>query len=157
MEKKIKKYRNYSHQDIIDNAAKVKSMAGLLKSLDLKVAGGNYDNMRRLLQKLNVNCDHWTGQAWCRYERLKDWSEYTKGASTKPHLIKERGHKCENCLNTAWMGGPIKLEIHHVDGDKTNNNIVNLQLLCPNCHSYTDTYRVPKYKLREENPITKRV
>ena len=38
------------------------------------------------------------------------------------------------------MGQPINLEIHHKDGDRTNNSLENLQLLCPNCHSYTPTF-----------------
>jgi 5-methylcytosine-specific restriction endonuclease McrA len=61
------------------------------------------------------------------------------------HLIKFRGHKCESCGNTEWFNQPIKLEIHHIDGDRTNNNLENLQLLCPNCHSITPNWRKQKY------------
>lgn len=43
--------------------------------------------------------------------------------------------KCINCGNT------IPLEVHHIDGDYTNNNESNLQLLCPNCHSLTNTIK----------------
>ena len=35
----------------------------------------------------------------------------------------------------------IKLEVHHIDGDKLNNDEDNLSLLCPNCHALTDTFR----------------
>lgn len=49
--------------------------------------------------------------------------------------------KCERCGNVEWEGQPIPLEVHHVNGDKTKNDIDNLQLLCPNCHALTDTYR----------------
>lgn len=37
--------------------------------------------------------------------------------------------------------GTIPLEIDHIDGDYTNNSEDNLQLLCPNCHSLTSTYK----------------
>lgn len=37
--------------------------------------------------------------------------------------------------------GKIPLEIHHDDGDYTNNTEDNLKLLCPNCHSLTSTYK----------------
>lgn len=50
-------------------------------------------------------------------------------------------HKCECCGNTKWMGQPIPLELHHIDGDRHNNIIENFQLLCPNCHAFTDSYR----------------
>lgn len=56
--------------------------------------------------------------------------------------IKER--KCEYCGNTEWLGQPIILELHHIDGNKTNNNLSNLQLLCPNCHSITDNFKSKK-------------
>ena len=40
-----------------------------------------------------------------------------------------------------WLGKPITLEVHHKDGNHQNNELENLQLLCPNCHSYTDNWR----------------
>lgn len=55
-------------------------------------------------------------------------------------LIQLRGRQCECCNVVEWLGEPINLELHHKDGDKSNNELDNLQLLCPNCHSYTDNY-----------------
>ena len=56
-------------------------------------------------------------------------------------LITLRGHQCECCKLTTWLEQPINLELHHCDGDKSNNELDNLQLLCPNCHSYTPNWR----------------
>ena len=53
--------------------------------------------------------------------------------------IKE--HKCECCGLTEWMGKPIPLEVHHKDGDRSHNELSNFELLCPNCHAFTDSYR----------------
>ena len=39
------------------------------------------------------------------------------------------------------MNGEIALELHHIDGDTTNNELSNLQYLCPNCHALTKNYR----------------
>lgn len=39
------------------------------------------------------------------------------------------------------MGKPIALELHHVNGVKDDLRIENLQILCPNCHAFTDNYR----------------
>lgn len=50
-------------------------------------------------------------------------------------------HRCNNCKLTDWLGKPIPLELEHTDGNSSNNLLENLELLCPNCHSLTDTYR----------------
>lgn len=144
-------YVNYTDADIIRYAAEVKSMAALLKKLGLKSAGGNYSNMKRKLQSLNLECKHWKGQGWNKGEQLKDWSDYSRNSTIKPHLIRDRGHKCEGCQNTQWMKEPIPIELHHTDGDRTNNSEENLQLLCPNCHALTDTWRGRKYHDSDSN------
>ena len=51
-----------------------------------------------------------------------------------------RGEICEICGITEWNGKPLTLQIDHIDGDRTNNHLDNLMILCPNCHTQTDTY-----------------
>lgn len=58
----------------------------------------------------------------------------------KEELILERGEKCEICGITEWLGKKINLQIHHKDFNHYNNDKNNLQLVCPNCHSYTENY-----------------
>ena len=75
-----------------------------------------------------------------------DYNRFKKGVAIKSShainaLVFLKGHRCENCGLTSWMNQPISLEVHHVDGDYLNNDIDNLKLLCPNCHSLTDNYR----------------
>lgn len=57
----------------------------------------------------------------------------------KEYLFQLRGHQCEDCLLKVWKNQPITLEMHHIDGNPDNNEILNIKLLCPNCHSYTST------------------
>ena len=58
-------------------------------------------------------------------------------------LLKEgyKEHKCENCGLTHWCNDLIPLELHHKDGNRHNNTLDNYELLCPNCHALTDSYR----------------
>lgn len=135
------KYKDYTDEDIIKYAAEATSMGQLLRKLGLRVAGGNYDNMRRNLQRLELKCEHWKGQGWSKGKQTKDWSDYSKMESIKPHLIKEVGHICEHCKRTEWEDHRIPLEVDHIDGDRTNNERDNLRLLCPNCHALTPTWR----------------
>lgn len=65
----------------------------------------------------------------------------------KRYLMELRNNKCEKC---GWgeinqTSGKIPLEVHHIDGDCTNNKIDNLQLLCPNCHSLTENFGVHNF------------
>lgn len=53
----------------------------------------------------------------------------------------EQGQKCGKCGISEWMGSPITLELDHKDGNHHNNKRENLEALCPNCHSQTDTWR----------------
>lgn len=48
--------------------------------------------------------------------------------------------KCEECGITEWNGKPIVIQLHHKDGDRTNNELDNIAELCPNCHSQTENY-----------------
>lgn len=65
-------------------------------------------------------------------------------SSTKllKRLIKDgyKEYKCEICGLFDWLGKPISLQLDHIDGNHYNNNLSNLQILCPNCHSQTDTF-----------------
>ena len=61
----------------------------------------------------------------------------------KGKLIREglKENKCEICgLINEWNGKPLVLQLHHINGNHTDNRLENLQILCPNCHSQTDTY-----------------
>ena len=60
-------------------------------------------------------------------------------------------HKCEVCSLSTWNGRPIPLELDHISGDKTDNRLKNLRMLCPNCHAQTEHYRgrnMKKYRAR---------
>jgi hypothetical protein len=54
---------------------------------------------------------------------------------------------CEECgIGLIWQEKPLVLELHHVNGDNTDNRLENLQILCPNCHSQTDNHRAKSRK-----------
>jgi 5-methylcytosine-specific restriction endonuclease McrA len=56
------------------------------------------------------------------------------------YLLEKFG-KCMKCKLSEWMGEPLMLELHHVNGNDKNNILSNSELLCPNCHSQTHNFR----------------
>lgn len=56
-------------------------------------------------------------------------------------IMHEQKYQCNKCGKSEWNGAPITLELEHKDGVSSNNTRENLECLCPNCHSQTDTWR----------------
>ena len=72
-------------------------------------------------------------------ERFKK-GEVTQRGTLRKILTEVNGYKCSECDIAEWNDKPITLQVHHVDGNCTNNMPDNLKLVCPNCHSQTSTF-----------------
>ena len=66
-----------------------------------------------------------------------------KTSTLKRRLLREGvlRPRCAGCGLERWRDTPIPLELDHVSGDRSDNRLENLRLLCPNCHAQTETYR----------------
>ena len=76
--------------------------------------------------------------------------DYQLSGHIRRYLFEKYNNKCSSCgwsEFNLWTN-TIPLEVHHLDGDYTNNEETNLTLLCPNCHALTDTYKSANTKGR---------
>jgi hypothetical protein len=59
----------------------------------------------------------------------------------REYLIEKFGESCGECgIGPVWNGKPLTLHLDHINGDSDNNRWHNCRLLCPNCHTQTDTF-----------------
>ena len=61
--------------------------------------------------------------------------------SLRYRILYEQKGCCNNCGLNKWMDKDIPLELEHKDGNNKNNIRENLEMLCPNCHALTETWR----------------
>jgi 5-methylcytosine-specific restriction endonuclease McrA len=68
----------------------------------------------------------------------------------KVRLLREGllSNQCEHCGLTEWRGRPLSMHIDHINGVRDDHRLENLRMLCPNCHSQTETYGGRNAKLR---------
>lgn len=154
-------------KEILEKAAEnAESVADVCRNLGITTDGGTASHVKARLKYFGVNCEHFLGRKKNLGKKLdylrKHLEEYLSNRiwisshNLRLRLINEgiKEERCEECLNREWRGKPIKLHLHHKDGNDRNNALENLQVLCPNCHSYTETFGVKNVRLRSPTAET---
>lgn len=161
--------KRYTEEQFVEAVKTSYSYAEVCKKIGISPKGGNLNTVKTKIKKLNLDMSHFTGQRWNKgltseihpsikkkniSEILVENSGWTSH-NLKLRLLKEgiKRYKCECCSNTEWMGKPIPLELHHLNGVHNDNRLENLQILCPNCHAQTDNYSGKKAMSAQEETL----
>ncbi len=125
------------------------SYADVLKALNLSLHGSNNETVKRYIEHFKLDISHFyptgvIGGSTVKYTNKEVFcknSKTTKSVMRGRYLkIRKDTYHCDICNLTTWQGENITLEIDHKNGDDRDHRLVNLRLLCPNCHSQTETY-----------------
>lgn len=142
-----------SDEDFINLIKNSKTMSQVLAYFRLQNKGGNFKTCKARIKDLNLDTSHFlkakessivTRQVTLEIflKRLSPNSNY-KNSFIKEKLIQFNllDYCCAECGNTGeWNKKRLSLQLEHKNGISNDNTITNLQFLCPNCHSQTDTF-----------------
>ncbi len=130
-------------------------MREIIGRLGLVPRGGNYATVKKHLRELGIDTSHLKGRASNKglkittspgrlLQEILRQGVYYKSFDLKVRLFRA-GLKPQRCEECGWVestpDGHLPLEIHHINGDPTDNRVENLLILCPNCHSLKPNYR----------------
>lgn len=138
--------RNRYTKDILEPIIKdSKTWADVCRKLGVKPMTGTQCHIKKRANDFKIEYSHFLGKSIikgrtssCKKNALKYISDGGKNSNKLRIKLIEDGLKqkrCEICKNDRWQDKDIPLELHHIDGNHFNNDLRNLQILCPNCHS----------------------
>ena len=158
----MKDKREFSKEEIDKAVSNSRSYRELANKLGYDITSGHYTtDVKKWIEKYNCDTSHFKGKGWSKgnynFERFESKKTF-RGSELLQFLLKGEGRpfQCSCCKNSEWNGKPISLQVHHIDGNHYNNDLDNLQILCPNCHAQTDTYcgkNAEKSKIPDEDYI----
>ncbi len=131
------------------------SYRAVIRSLQLVPAGGNYVQVQHAIKRLGLDTSHFTGKSWNKGKKysisttIPVEEHLVRNSRIQSYKLKQKLFakriklpKCELCgWDKRSLDGRVPVELDHINGDRYDNRIENLRVLCPNCHSLQPTHR----------------
>ena len=158
----VNRKRRWTLEQLKGAVESSRSMGQVISKLGLIPAGGNYDQLRKYIQENSFDTSHFTGRGWSRGMKLpfkpivplneilvrnSRYQSYKLKARLFYEKLKKR--ECEMCGWAQYStDGRLPLELDHINGNRHDNRLENLRVLCPNCHSLQPTHRGRNKKVK---------
>lgn len=132
----------------------------VLTKIGLREAGGNYEQVKKYIKEYKLDIRHFKGRGWnlglrgigkphIPLEKILAKNSFFQSFKLKKRLF-TAGLKPQHCEQCGWekrtVDGYLPIELDHINGDRHDNRLENLRILCPNCHSLTTNHRGRKRK-----------
>lgn len=147
--------RSWTKEDLCQAVKDSRSVRQVLQKLGLIPAGGNYAQVTHAIREWKISTTHFTGMGWRKNSKSAFVAKIalveilTTNSNFQSYKLKKRLFmdklkmpQCELCgWNKKSVDGRIPVELDHINGDRFDNRLENLRILCPNCHSLQETHR----------------
>jgi hypothetical protein len=152
--------RKYTVEKLISVVLETTNIAEAIKGLGLANNDETRVSILNRIERMNIDTSHW--DETIHIKRYIPSSEYTeglkpiRGSNLKAKLLEEGliENKCSICsIGPIWNGKSIVLQMDHINGNREDNRLNNLRIICPNCHNQTGTFcrkNKRRYSQKEE-------
>lgn len=151
-----KVYSEYTKEELTETIKCCKNYIDVIRTLKINKYYHTY--LKKFVQENNIDITHFKKQYTNKSRRIeeimvKDAAAYSS-KSVKNYLIKNKlvNNECSICkILPIWNDKPLTLQLDHINGDHHDNRVENLRLICPNCHSQTDTFTGRNTRTKKQN------